>query len=446
MAEADPEMTHCTRRRGFRPAWRGVLAGAALASAAVAAQDPPPGWRANPDVVRQTAAKQPAFNYEEARVGPYRLPDLFPENAQRTTGAWRARRTELVDLFRENVYGRSPGRPARLRFERIERNPAAMDGAATLDRLAVISGQGEREHRFELTVFLPNGRSGPAPVFLLLNNRPPANTDPSRREKSGFWPAEQAIARGYGIAALQNAELAPDDKDRFRDGAIRLFEGDTASNRPSNAWGALAAWGWGASRAMDYFATDSRIDAKRIALVGHSRGGKAALWAGAEDERFALVVSNESGEGGAALSRRNFGETLARITQTFPHWFAEAYSSFAGRVDALPVDQHMLIASMAPRAVYVASADEDLWADPRGEFLSLAHASPVFALWGDAALGPDDMPPLERPLLSGRRGYHVRKGGHNLTAYDWDRFMDFADSLWRPRAAPRAGRIDPEGR
>ena len=160
--------------------------------------------------------------------------------------------------------------------------------------------------------------------------------------------------------------------------------------RPDTAWAALAAWAWGASRAMDYFETDSRVDAKRVAVVGHSRGGKAALWAGAEDERFALVVSNESGEGGAALTRRHFGETLARITDAFPHWFAGKYKSFSGRVDALPIDQHMLVALMAPRAIYVASADEDLWSDPRGEFLSLAHASPVFALWGDRPLGAED--------------------------------------------------------
>ena len=187
----------------------------------------------------------------------------------------------------------------------------------------------------------------------------------------------------------------------------------------------------GASRAMDYFETDQRIDASRVAVLGHSRGGKAALWAGAEDERFALVISNESGEGGAAITRRNFGETLGRITGTFPHWFAPKYRTFAGREDTLPFDQHMLLALMAPRAVYVASADEDLWADPRGEFLSLVHASPVFALWGDAPIRPEDMPPLDRPLVTGRRGYHVRTGGHNLTAFDWQRYMDFADTRWR---------------
>jgi hypothetical protein len=389
------------------------------------------GWRADPAVVARTTKDQPGFNFEEARVGPYTLPDVLPRGAAiRTPDAWRPRRAEILNLFRDNVYGRSPGRPEQLSFETIEQNARAMDGAATLERVAIVSHQQGREHRFELTLFLPNARPK-APVFLLINNRAASNTDPTRREKSGFWPAEQVVARGYGIAALQYGDLAPDDKDRFKDGAIRLFEGEAASRSP-HAWGALAAWAWGASRAMDYFETDPRVDAARVAVLGHSRGGKAALWAGAEDERFALVISNESGEGGAALARRAFGETVARINAVFPHWFDDTYKTYGDRVDALPVDQHMLLSLIAPRALYVASADEDLWSDPRGEFLSLAASSPVFALWGDPVIAGDAMPALEHPLVAGRRGYHVRRGAHNLTPYDWDRFADFADHLgWR---------------
>jgi hypothetical protein len=387
------------------------------------------GWQAKPEVVARTAKQQPEFNFDETRVRPYALPDPLKtaSGAVRTPAEWAPRRTEILELFREHVYGRSPGTPARLRFETIEEAPAAMEGAATLKRVVVLSSHSGREHRFELTIFLPNARREPVPLFLLLNNRPAGNADPTRTEKSGFWPAEAVIARGYGIASLQVGDLAPDDAGTYREGVIRLFEGPGDGPRQGDAWGALAAWAWGASRAMDYFATDARIDAGRVAVVGHSRGGKAALWAGAEDERFAMVVSNESGQGGASLSRRNFGETVARITKAFPHWFAGNYTAFGGREDALPVDQHLLLALIAPRALYVASADEDLWADPRGEFLSLAHASPVYALWGDAAIRPDRMPPLDTPFVSGRRGYHVRTGGHNLTPYDWDRFMDLAD-------------------
>ena len=410
-----------------------------LACVAVSAQE---GWRADPQLVEKSAARQPAINYREEKVPPFTLPELFPAGSARTPEAWRPRREEILELFREHVYGRSPGRPERLEFDVLERDDAAMGGAATLTRVAIVSTQAGRRHQFALTLLVPNGAKGPVPVFLLLNNRPATNVDPTRAEKSGFWPAEAVIARGYGIAALQVSELAPDDKEKYRQGVIGLFSGNAVGEDPSD-WKALGAWAWGASRALDYFETHPAVDARRVAVVGHSRGGKAALWAGAQDERFALVVSNESGEGGAALSRRHYGETLERITTAFPHWFAGRYHTYAGRPEALPVDQHMLLALIAPRPLYVASADEDLWADPRGEFLALAHASPAYALWGDPPIAPDAMPPLEQPLVAGRRGYHVRRGGHNLTPYDWERFMDFADAMWRKPAAgdgtPRDG-------
>ena len=363
---------------------------------------------------------------------PYTLPDLLAAGSRpiSTPAQWTSRREEILGLFRDTVYGRSPGRPEHLAFTVLEENPRAMDGAATLRRIRIVSRQAQRSHQFELTLFLPN-TPGRAPVFLFINNRPASLTDPSRAEKSGFWPAEQLVARGYGIAAFHYGQLAPDDKDTFREGAMALFDTAGTGKPPAYTWGAVAAWAWGASRAMDYFVTDTRVDAARVAIVGHSRGGKAALWAGAEDQRFAMVVSNESGEGGAALSRRAYGETVARINTAFPHWFTAAYKTFNGREAALPVDQHMLLALVAPRALYVASADQDLWADPRGEFLSLAASSPVFALWSEPPIGPDAMPAIDTPLVAGRRGYHVRTGGHDLTPYDWDRFADFADRAWK---------------
>ncbi len=413
----------------FLTAFPLILVGFAMGAAAQT-----PGWEADPEVVERSRGSGTDFNYDESRVPEYSLPDPLETMDGATVSsppAWDARRTEILELFRANVYGRSPGTPDSLHFDLLEENEEALDGAATLRRIAIHSRQDEREHTFELTLFLPNREAAPAPVVLLLNNRDASNTDPSRTERSEFWPAEEVIARGYGIAAVQNEAIAPDDAEHFREGVIQLFDGELSGSRADDAWGALAAWAWGASRAMDYFTTDSDVDPTRVAVLGHSRGGKAALWAGAEDERFALVISNESGAGGAALSRRRFGETVEQITTSFPHWFTNRFAEFSSRENEIPIDQHMLIALMAPRAVYVASADEDLWADPRGEFLSLVHASPVFELWGNPHIAPDDMPALEQPAIFGRLGYHVRRGTHNLTLYDWMRFLDFADHLWR---------------
>ena len=362
------------------------------------------------------------------RLADYDLPDALTFNAgEKVTSAaqWPARRAEILEWFRAQIYGRAPiNRPDDLQF-RVENSDAqAMNGAATLKQIAIEYGGPNGRGAIHLTLFVPNARDEAAPIFLLGCNRGPNSIDPMRQARDEFWPAEAIVARGYAAAAFSLSDVDPDEDDGFRNGAHGIFD---AGKRAADAWGTLAAWAWGASRVLDYLETDHDIDARRVALVGHSRGGKAALWAGAEDTRFAMIVSNESGAGGAALARGKTGETIALINQKFPHWFCANYKNWNHREAELPVDQHELIALMAPRAVYIASAIEDKWADPQAEFMAGVAASPVYQLLGHKGLVADKFPATEEALHEGSIGYHVRAGGHNLLLSDWNDFMDFAD-------------------
>jgi hypothetical protein len=236
------------------------------------------------------------------------------------------------------------------------------------------------------------------------------------------------VSRGYAAAAFLNSDVDPDQHDGFTNGVHGIFD-PPGKPRAGDAWGTIAAWAWGASRVLDYLETDPLIDSRRVAVIGHSRGGKTALWAGAEDERFAFVISNDSGNTGAMPARRRQpkAETVAIINRQFPHWFCENYRRYNDHEDQLPVDQHMLAALIAPRLLAIGSASQDLWADPEGEYLTAVHASPVYELLGVPGLKADRWPPPDSPRQDGRISYHVRSGRHNLTLQDWNYYMDFAD-------------------
>ena len=361
------------------------------------------------------------------------LPDpLMLSNGKRVTSpqVWKEkRRPELLELFRTHIYGRMPvKRPASLKFDVKSVTPGMMEGKATRKQIVVSYDGPGGKGSFDLLLFIPSGAKRPVPAFLLICNRPASNIDPTRVTKSPFWPAEEIVARGYAAAAFQVGQVDPDKHDGFKDGVHGIFD---QGRRAADSWGTIAAWAWGASRAMDYFETDRDIDARRVAVVGHSRGGKTSLWCGAEDERFALVISNDSGSTGAAIARQKKGESVAKINSSFPHWFNENYKKYGGKENELPVDQHELIALIAPRLVYVASATEDTWADPESEFLACVMAEPVYRLFGLKGVGTDRMPRPETPLHGGSIGYHLRTGKHNLTPYDWNRFMDFSDKHLR---------------
>lgn len=346
-----------------------------------------------------------------------------------TPDQWReVRRPEILELFRTHMYGRRPvGRPDDLRFEVRDVTPDAMDGAATRKLVDILYSGPGGDGKIQLILFIPNDAPKPAPAFVLICHRDAENIDPTREVKMPFWPAEQIVARGYAAATFHVSDVAPDDKETWKQGVYTILPAPDEAE----AWGAISIWGWGASRILDYFETDADVDETHVAVVGHSRGGKAALCCGAEDERFALTCSNDSGCTGAAIARRKKGESVHLINSRFPHWFCPNYDAFNGREEALPVDQHQLVALMAPRLVYVASASEDDWADPEGEFLSCVHAGPVYALFGLDGVSATEMPAPDQPLQGGHIGYHLRSGKHDLTEYDWHRYIDFADKHWK---------------
>jgi dienelactone hydrolase len=386
------------------------------------------GWRASKQTVEKLSKDRSEFNYYEEKVPAYTLPDALTTTDGRkvtTPRMWaKERRNEILELFRENVYGRVPETSYQKSFNVVNLDKNTMDGTATLKQVDIIITADGKSLVIHLTLFTPNNAKKPVPVFLLIDNWGPADTNPSWKVKNEFWPVGEAIARGYGMAVFYSSDVDPDNFDNFKNGIHGLLD---KNPRPDDAWGTIAAWAWGASRCLDYLVTDKDIAADKVAVVGHSRGGKTALWAGAEDTRFAMVISNESGSGGAALARRRLGETVGRLNTAFPHWFCSNYKKYSNNEDALPVDMHMLLALIAPRALYVDCASEDLWGDPRGSYLSLYNAVPVFKLLGTNSDIPEAMPPLNKQVMSGKVAYHIRDGVHNMLLKDWSWFMDFAD-------------------
>ncbi|MBA2937473.1 acetylxylan esterase [Paenibacillus sp. CGMCC 1.16610] len=358
------------------------------------------------------------------------LPELFESSNGRrvkTVEDWRIfRRPEIIELYREYVYGREPvGRPDSLRFNVVMETPV-MQGTAVHKQVDInFTGRGG-EGRIRVQLYIPITESR-VPAFIYAAIKGQRVSEVVLEECSAYWPVEDIVSRGYAAVSYHVEDLDPDFFDEgYRNGVHGVFDSPSESRSP-DAWGAMSAWAWGASRVMDYLETDYRIDSERVAIVGYSRSGKACLWAGALDERFALVVSNDSGCSGAAISRGKAGERLININRGNPHWFNDNYKKFNEREDELPIDQHLLLSLVAPRHLYVASASEDNWADPESEFLGLLLAQPIYTLYGFNALDAHQMPLVNSPVCSERVGYHLREGKHDITRYDWKCFMDFAD-------------------
>jgi len=400
-------------------------------------------------------AQPEGFNYDESKVPQYKLPDVLGLAGGRkvkSVRTWeRKKRPETLRIFEEQMYGKIPAGLKMTSFRILEESDQTPYENAIRRQVEMVLEKEGRALHVEMLIYLPKAE-GKVPLFVGYNfygnhtitddvevrispswvsNNPSFGiinnqlTEQSRGVRTNRWAIEEILKNGYGLATIYYGDVDP-DRDDFSDG-VHPFAYKNRQTRPQpNEWGAISAWAWGLSRAMDYFETDPQIDASKIAVMGHSRLGKAALWAGAVDQRFAIVISNNSGCGGAALSRRRFGETVKRINTNFPHWFCENFKAYNDNEDNLPIDQHQLIALIAPRPVYIASAEEDLWADPRGEFLAGFQATPVYKLYGLKGIESDEMPSIHQPIMN-HVGYHIRAGKHDVTDYDWQQYIRFAN-------------------
>lgn len=410
------------------------------------------------------AAQPSERNIDESKVLPYTLPEmLLTRDGRQVANAevWRqVRRGELLEDFARTTYGRTPKLDFRLRSRVVATRRDAVDGLATRTLVELGFFDDPAAPKLTLMVYVPNAARGRVPALVglnyyglacvepdpalpltdrwmrptkemgIVNNRA---TEATRGIHASRWPLAVALRRGYAVATYYYGDLEPDHPEGWRDGLRGyLLRREGREVRGPEEWGAIGVWAWGLSRAREYLAGLPGIDPQRIAVFGHSRHGKTALWAGAQDEAFAAVISNNSGEGGASLGRRNFGERIADSVRVNIFWYCENYRGYAGREAERPVDQHMLIALAAPRPVYVASATLDHGADPRGEYLAAYHAGRAYSLFGHKGVGPEASPPPDTPV-GHRIGYHLRTGPHDITAYDWARYLDFLDREWREK-------------
>ena len=393
-------------------------------------------------------------NYDESKTGTYTLTDpLVMTNGKpvRDAKTWTSqRRPEIVKLFETQQYGVAPGRPAGESFEVFDKGTPALDGKAVRRQVVIYLNKEKTGPHINLLEYLPAKQAAankPVPMLLSINFGAPQNAvaDPGIKPVQ-VWDLKtntridtpnngvRAIGRidamdlldaGIGVATFYYGDVEPDYQNGFSNG-IRAAYLKSAESRPGDAWGSIAAWAWGMSRVQDYFETDKGVDAKRVAIHGISRLGKTVMWAGAHDQRFAAVIASCSGEGGAALSHRDYGETVAHLTAPgrYPYQFAANYAKYGGFPDTAPMDANLLIALIAPRPLLLQTGTTDDWSDPKGEFLAAVAAGPVYRLLGKQDLGTDVWPAAKQPILHDL-SYYMHEGGHGMVPTDWAVYVDF---------------------
>lgn len=384
--------------------------------------------------VRLAKATGHVSNYSEDKIAPYMLPDpLVTFDKRRVTSAemwFKQRRPEILQFYRDEIYGAVPANAPKVAWEVTETDNNARMGLAIMRRIVGRMGDKEDGPRMNLTVYTPAKAKGPVPVLLNLTFA----MRPGGRPPGSFDLIEETLNRGWGYAALGYTDIQPDRPNRWTAGVIGLTLKEGQTKPAANEWGTISAWAWGLSRTIDYFQTDKSINAKQIAITGASRLGKTVLWASAQDERVAAVFAAVPGEMGASLIRRDWGETLDDMAQNFGYQFAGNLQKWAGKWNDLPVDQHMLIALSAPRPVFVSGGIKDQWSDPKGQFLALVAAGPVYRLLGKKDLGVTQMPALDKPVSDGNLAYHYHSSGHTILPADWKIFFDFAERHYKSAA------------
>jgi hypothetical protein len=387
-------------------------------------------------------------NYKEDKVGTYTLPDpLTLNNGKKVTSAkmWvQQRRPEIFKMYQEIQFGKAPGKPADIKFDVFDKGTPEFNGMAIRKQVTVYFTKDTSDHKMEVLIYLPVNAPKPVPLLLNVSFVPNSLAVADSGVKKGMmWsregkkvPATQTafrkfdvekfITNGIGVALVYYGDIEPDFAGGLPYGVRSQHLGGKEKPAPDE-WGAIAAWAWGLSRAMDYFETDKDINAKKIAVTGASRLGKTALWTGAQDQRFAMVIASISGEGGAALSRRNFGETIGHITDPnrYLYQFATNYHNYSNRIDQLPIDAHMLVSLIAPRPLLLQTGNTDFWSDPKGEYLSAQAAEPVYKLFGKAGPGAHEFPVAGDSSLLNPLGYYMHEGGHAVLPTDLDVFVTF---------------------
>ncbi len=407
----------------------------------------------------ETKAKSSRMNLVEDKVPPYEIPPLLKNkhgiDIVNAVDYCRHERPRRLGMIADAMYGPLPPRPDTLAFRTISEQRDALGGLATRREIVIRCGHRGQERDLLLLLYLPNGATRPAPTFFGLNFKGNASctadpgvnatvtkrypsygtaryednrvTEENRGLTAGRWNFEKALARGYASATLCYYDLYPDRPDGFNDSIWKLFISEEEWEAEDSPYGAISAWAWGVSRALDCLEAQPEVDASRLVVHGLSRLGKVALWAGANDERIAMTVSVCSGCCGAKLSRRQFGENFEWVDHWNPHWHGANFRRYVNRESELPFDQHTLLSLIAPRLLLITSATEDVYADPIGEFISAHEASAVYRLFNSPGLGADTPPPPD-VLIGQDIGYFLRTGQHACTPADWDAMLDFADA------------------